>query len=253
MQQPLSGMVALVTGGAQGIGRYYSRALAEAGAAVVVADVAPGDDVAAAIVAAGGRAIACTCDVSDEAAVRALVARAVDFGGALDVVVNNAAVFATLPPADVTEIDVGLWDRVMAVNVRGPFLLAKHAAPHMIARGWGKIINVTSGVAYKGLPGMAHYATSKGAVTTLTRSLSKELGAHGICVNNLAPGAILSDTIAQNEAHMQRYHAHAIAARAIKRDGVPQDLLGTLVFLASHDSDFITGQTIAVDGGSVNL
>jgi len=249
----LDGRVAIVTGGAKGIGVHYSRALATAGASVVIADVSPGEELAASIVAAGGRAVACRCDVSDEGSVRALVERALALDDRIDVVVNNAAVFATLAPAAITEIDVELWDRVMAVNVRGPFLVAKHVVPHMIARRYGKIVNVTSGVAYKGMAGMAHYASSKGAITTLTRSLSKELGPHNVCVNNLAPGAIMSDTIAGNREHMEKYHSHAIAARAIKRDGFPEDLIGALLFLASADSDFVTGQTIAVDGGSVNL
>lgn len=249
----LEGRVAVVTGGAIGIGAAYSRALAGAGAAVVIADVADGAALEQELRAAGARALYVQCDVSDALRVRELVDAALAFGGHIDILVNNAALFATLPPATVAEIDVELWDRVMAVNVRGPFLLAKYVTPHMIAQRYGKIVNITSGVAYKGLGGMAHYAASKGALTTLTRSLSKELGPYNVCVNSLAPGAIMSETIARNAAHIEKYHSHAIAQRAIKRDGYPEDLLGALLFLASADSDFVTGQTLAVDGGSLNL
>jgi len=250
----LAGKVAIVTGGGKGIGVTYTQALVAAGAAVAIADIVDSQAVAAEIRAQSpqARVIDVPTDVSNEKSVAALVARVLKEFGQIDILVNNAAVFATLPPADVVSIDVDLWDRVMAVNVRGPFLLSKHVAPHMISRGTGKIINVTSGVSNKGLPGMTHYATSKGAITTFTRSLSRELGAHGICVNSLAPGAIMSDTIAQNDEHMAKYHAHALGGRAIKREGYPRDLVGALVFLASADSDFITGQTIVVDGGSVN-
>lgn len=250
----LQGRVAIVTGGGRGIGISYCEALAAAGASVVIADIADARDLAVRLERdhPGVRAQSVTTDVSDEAQVRRAVAAAVELTGRVEILVNNAAVFATLPPADVTDIDVALWDRVMAVNVRGAFLMVKHVAPHMIKQRYGKIINITSGVAYKGLPGMVHYATSKGALTTMTRSLSRELGAHDICVNSLAPGAIMSDTIADNAAHIERYHSHAIAGRAIRRDGYPADLTGALVFLASAASDFITGQTLAVDGGSVN-
>jgi len=150
------------------------------------------------------KALGLRFDVSSEAEVARAVAAACDFAGGIDILVNNAALFATLPPADVTDIDVGLWDQVMAVNVRGSFLMIKHVVPVMKRRGGGKIINITSGVAYKGLPGMVHYTASKGALTAMTRALSRELGADGICVNSLAPGAVMSDTILENTAHIQR-------------------------------------------------
>jgi NAD(P)-dependent dehydrogenase (short-subunit alcohol dehydrogenase family) len=158
-----------------------------------------------------------------------------------------------LPWQKVTEIDVGIWDKVMAVNLRGPFLMVKHAAPHMIARGYGKIINIGSGTAFRGIPNFLHYVTSKGGIMALTRALSRELGQHGICVNTLAPGFTLSDSIVeQNPGHVNAARESAVQGRAIHRDEYPQDLTGTLIFLASADSDFVTGQTLAVDGGSVN-
>jgi NAD(P)-dependent dehydrogenase (short-subunit alcohol dehydrogenase family) len=250
----LAGRVALVTGGAKGIGIAYCEALLKAGATVVVADVVDPETVAQQLRAdhPAGRVLGLRFDVSSERDVVTAVASAEAFAGGIDVLVNNAAIFAALPPANVTDIDADLWDRVMAVNVRGSFLMVKHVVPVMKRRGGGKIINITSGAAYKGLPGMVHYSASKGALTTMTRALSRELGAFGICVNSLAPGAVMSDTIVQNVEHMQRYHQFAIQQRAIKRDMVPQDLLGALVFLASSASDFVTGQTLAVDGGSVN-
>ncbi|MBI4273622.1 MAG: SDR family oxidoreductase [Rhizobiales bacterium] len=250
----LAGRAAIVTGGAKGIGRYYSEALAAAGAYVMIADIADGKTLVAEITAKhGANSVASAVfDVSDEASVKKLVAQTVERFGKIDILVNNAAVYSTLPPVKCTEIDVVLWDKVMAVNVRGPFLMVKHVAPHMIARKSGKIINIASGTAYKGLPDFLHYVTSKGAVISFTRALSRELGAHNICVNTLAPGLILSETGLANTAHLDQSRAGVIASRAIKRDGYPADLLGALIFLASSDSDFVTGQTIAVDGGSVN-
>ena len=250
----LQGRTAFVTGGAKGIGIAYCEALVAAGATVIVADIVDPEPCVARLRAASPAAevLGLRFDVSVEREVAAAVAAAADFAGGIDILVNNAALFATLPPADVTDIDVDLWDQVMAVNVRGSFLMIKHVVPVMKRRGGGKIINITSGVAYKGLPGMVHYTASKGALTAMTRALSRELGADGICVNSLAPGAVMSDTILENTAHIQRYHQNATQQRAIKRDMLPEDLLGALVFLSSPGSDFITGQTIAVDGGSVN-
>jgi NAD(P)-dependent dehydrogenase (short-subunit alcohol dehydrogenase family) len=141
----------------------------------------------------------------------------------------------------------------MAVNIRGPFLMAKHVVPHMKARHYGKIINIGSGSVFRGIPQMLHYVTSKGATVAFTRSHSRAVGESGICVNTLAPGFTLSDSVVDgNPGHVESSRAPAIARRALKRDQTPADLLGALVFLASSDSDFITGQTIAVDGGAVN-
>ena len=251
----LDGRVAIVTGGAKGIGRYYSQALAHEGARVMIADIADGSPLAAEIAKQHGAnsVTSAIADVSDKAAVKALVARTMERFGKIDILVNNAALFATLQEQKVTHIDVDLWDRVMAVNVRGMFLMAKHVAPHMIAQRYGKIINIGSGTAARGIPHMLHYVTSKGAVTSFTRALSRELGAHNICVNTLAPGFTVSDSVVeQNPGHLKSAREPAIARRALKRDEVPEDLVGTLIFLASAESDFITGQTLAVDGGANN-
>jgi NAD(P)-dependent dehydrogenase (short-subunit alcohol dehydrogenase family) len=251
----LEGRSAIITGGARGIGRHYSQALAAEGAAVMIADLADGSALALALAGKYGSntTASMVCDISDEAQVRALAATTIERFGKIDILVNNAALFSTLDETDFTDIDVALWDKVMAVNVRGPFLMAKHVVPHMRERGYGKIINIGSGSAFRGMPQMLHYTTSKGAIVAFTRSLSRAVGPSGICVNTLAPGFTLSDSVVDNNPqHVESARDNAIARRAIKRDGYPQDILGALVFLASSDSDFITGQTIAVDGGAVN-
>ncbi len=249
----LAGKVTIITGGATGLGAVYARALAAEDAVAIIADIADGSVAVNTIRSLGGSAREIRTDVSDEAAVEKLVQIVLARYGHIDVLVNNAAIYASLPPVAFEEIDAALWDRVMAVNVRGSFLTAKHAAPSMIERGAGKIINISSGTAYKGQPTrMAHYITSKGAVIALTRALSRELGEHGICVNTLAPGLILSDSILDNQSHLDMAKERVLASRALKRHGYPSDLIGALLFLASSDSDFVTGQTIAVDGGSIN-
>lgn len=251
----LQGRSAIVTGGAKGIGRHYCLALAAEGAQVMVADIADGTAVAEEIVARHGQGSAESMqfDVSDENEVKKLVAQTIERFGKIDILVNNAALYAAIEEQKFTEIDTEVWDKVMAVNVRGPFLMAKHVAPHMIERKYGKIINIGSGTAFRGIPWLLHYSTSKGAIMSMTRSLSRELGEHGICVNTLSPGFTLSDTVVeQNPTHVAHARDVTIQRRAIKRDAYPPDLVGALVFLSSSDSDFITGQTIAVDGGAVN-
>ena len=250
----LEGRTAIVTGGAHGLGRHFAQALAGEGATVAILDIAGIEAAVAPINAEAGRN-ACfgfTGDVSDEVSVQAAIAAIIERTGRIDILVNNAAVFSTLPPVRFADIDVTLWDEVMAVNLRGPFLMAKHAGQAMITSKGGKIINISSGTAYKGMPLMLHYVTSKGGLVAFTRALSRELGVHNICVNTLAPGLTLSDSIEANTEHLAFARDRVIQSRAIQRDGYPKDLLGALIFLASADSDFITGQTIAVDGGSIN-
>src|SRR5262249_1088108 len=251
----LSGRTAIVTGGAKGIGRHYSLTLAAEGARVMIADIADGRELAQEIAARHGinSVASVVADVSEESSVEALAAETIERFGHIDVLGNNAALFAPLQETKCTEIDVALWDQVMAVNLRGPFLMVKHVAPHMIERGYGKIINIGSGTAYRGIPWMLHYVTSKGGITAFTRALARELGGHGIRVNTLAPGFTLSDTVlSENPGLVRPPGERAVQSRALQRDEHPQALLGALVFLASADSDFVTGQTIAVDGGNVN-
>jgi NAD(P)-dependent dehydrogenase (short-subunit alcohol dehydrogenase family) len=251
----LAGRTAIVTGGARGIGRHYSKALAGEGARVMVADIADSADLAQELDSRHGQgtAFSSVTDVSDESQVKDLVARTIDSFGKIDILVNNAAMYVALHEQPFTEIDVALWDRVMAVNVRGPFLMIKHVSRPMMKQRYGKIINIGSGTTFRGIPKMAHYVTSKGAVVAMTRTLSRELGEHGICINTLAPGFTLSETVvADNPEHVNTSRAGAIQRRALKRDMHPPDLLGALIFLASSDSDFYTGQILAVDGGAVN-
>ncbi len=251
----LDNRVAIVTGGAKGIGRHYSFALAGEGARVMIADIVDGSDVAAEIAGKhGANSVAAEiCDVSDESAVQRLVAATLERFGRIDVLVNNAALYAPLPEQKFTEIDAGLWDKVMAVNLRGTFLVSKHVALEMGKRRYGKIINIGSGTALRGIPWLMHYVASKGGIMAMTRAMSRELGEDGIRVNTLMPGFTLSDSIVnENPGHVETARNRAVASRALKRDMLPEDLVGALIFLASAESDFVTGQTIAVDGGNVN-
>ncbi len=248
----LDGRVIIVTGGAKGIGKVYSEGLANEGATVAIADIVDGAGLAEEICVAhgAGRAVAMAFDVSSETDVKRVVGDVMKRYGRIDVLVNNAAMFSTLQPTEPWDIDVELWDRVMAVNVRGPFLMVKHVAPAMIKAGYGKIINIASGTAYRGIPHMAHYVTSKGAMIGFTRALARDLGPRGIRVNTLAPGLIMSDSILANTEHIEEMRDAVIAARSIKRDGLPEDLIGALVFLSGAESDFVAGQTLAVCGGT---
>jgi NAD(P)-dependent dehydrogenase (short-subunit alcohol dehydrogenase family) len=250
----LGGKVAIVTGGAKGIGAHYSRALAANGARVMIADIEEGTALAFDIAKQYGSdaATSSVTDVSDEAAVKALVARTIERFGRIDILVNNAALYAKLSPRNYDEWDVETWDRVMAINVRGPWLMVRHVAPQMIAQKSGKIVNIGSGTVYKGVPRMLPYVASKGAITAMTRSLSRELGQHGISVNTLTPGYILSETGLENAKHVEEERMPVRNSRAFKRDAYPEDLIGALLFLVSSDSDFVTGQSLVVDGGSVN-
>lgn len=250
----LAGKATIVTGGAKGIGQHYSQALAAEGARVMIADIADGSELAEEIAARhGANSVASVkFDVSDEKQVQRLVNQTIDRFGQIDILVNNAALYAKLKPRNFVEWDNETWDRVMAINVRGPFLMVKHVAPHMMERRTGKIINIASGSPYKGVPRMLPYVTSKGAMLAFTRSLSRELGEYGIAVNSLSPGYTLSDTGLENVTHVEEERVHVRNSRAFKRDEYPEDLLGALLFLASSDSDFVTGQSLVVDGGSIN-
>ena len=230
----LEGKTAIVTGGARGIGRHYSQALAAEGARVMIADIADGKDLAAEIAGRhGGNSVASVkFDVGDEKAVKNAVAQTIERFGQIDILVNNAALYSTLKPRNFNEWDADLWDRVMTINVRGPYLMVRHVAPHMIERRTGKIINIASGAAYKGVPRMLPYVTSKGAMLAFTRALSRELGQYGIAVNSLSPGYILSDTGLENatscrggaraRAQFPRLQARRLSGRPARHAGVPR-------------------------------
>ncbi|MFI5325309.1 MAG: SDR family NAD(P)-dependent oxidoreductase [Candidatus Rokuibacteriota bacterium] len=250
LQGRLHDKIAVITGGAAGIGfAYAARFLAE-GARVVVADIA---DPAAAVdkLDAAGRALGVRTDVSDAGSVGAMVEAALARFGRIDVLVNNAAVFATLKPQPFDEIPEAEWDRVMAVNVKGVWNCARAVVPAMRAQGGGRIVNVASAIVAKGTARLMHYVTSKGAVVAMTRALARELGPDRITVNAVAPGLILSDTVQANPDITAFQESAVMQARSLKRDAFPDDVEGTVVFLASDDSAFMSGQTLIVDGGSV--
>ena len=247
---PLAGKVALVTGGAKGIGFAVACELAKRGAILIVADLEGAEAAAERLRTSGQPALGLKADVTSEPEVAHLAdAAAAEFGG-LDILINNAAIFSTLRRRPFEEIDPSEWRRVMEVNTLGPFLCCRAALPLLKARGGGRIINISSGVAFKGNPGMAHYVASKGAVVSLTRALATELGPFKILVNSVAPGLTLSDGVLENPELLAGARQFSVRTRALARDMTPADLVGTIAFLAGPDSAFITGQTIVVDGGA---
>ncbi len=249
--QRLTDKVAIITGAAQGIGAEFARGLAAEGAKIVIADVSDGSETANAIVRANGSAIYVKTDVSSPNEVQAMADKALDAFGAIDILVNNAAIFAKLAARKFLEIPTDEFDRVMAVNVRGPFECAKVVAPIMMKKGGGKIVNIASSTVFKGVPDLLHYVSSKGAVVAMTRCMARELGEHNITVNAIAPGLTMSEGVLGQAAYTQNYIESNMNARALKRRQVPADLVGAMVFLCSSDSDFMTGQTMGVDGGNV--
>lgn len=245
----LNGRTAIVTGAAQGIGETYAKALAAEGANVALCDLQMPEKVTAEIKAAGGQAFGQACDVTDPAALGGFVNRTVELYGGLQVLVNNAALFGPLGQKPFHQISSAEFDRVMSVNVRGTFECVKAVLPVMSRQRYGKIINIASGTVFKGTPFMAHYVASKGAIVALTRALARELGDNGVCCNCLAPGLTMSDVVRNNQIWAAPVAAN-IASRCFKREQTSEDLIGALIFLAAADSDFITGQTLVVDGGS---
>jgi NAD(P)-dependent dehydrogenase (short-subunit alcohol dehydrogenase family) len=243
----LAGRVAIVTGGARHIGAAYCRKLADEGAAVVIADILDGESVANEIRAAGGKALALKVDVSREDDTNRMAAETVKTFGRIDVLVNNAAIFINIQRHPFYEISAEEWDKVSAVNIKGPFLCAKAVFPQMREQRSGKIINISSSTAYWGTPNFLHYVASKAALIGMTRSLAREVGSYGICVNAIAPGLVEHEGQNAPKALTELQ----LKERSIKRLETPEDLMGTLIFLCSSDSDFMTGQSIVVDGGSI--
>lgn len=245
----LDGKVAIVTGGGRGIGVEYAKVLAAEGAKVAVTDIVDTETTVNIIKQAGGNAIGIHCDVTDPDNIKSMVAETVETYGRLDILVNNAALFADLKQGSFLDIDEAEWDRVMQINTRGVFSCSKAAVPEMKKNGYGKIINIASGTVFKGTPMLLHYVSSKGAQVAFTRALAREVGDDGITVNCIAPGLTMSEKVIDDEQWTAVKDGNT-ASRAIKREQMPEDLIGALVFFSSQDSDFITGQTLVVDGGS---
>jgi NAD(P)-dependent dehydrogenase (short-subunit alcohol dehydrogenase family) len=241
----LDGKVAIVTGAAQGIGKAIAGGLAREGARIVVADLQRAQEAAASY----PDGIGLTVDVSREGDVARMVSETVERCGSLDILVNNAGLYASLEMRPFTEIPLDEWRRVMDVNVASMFLACRAAVPAMRERGGGKIVNISSGTPFRGVPFLLHYVTSKGAIVALTRSLAKELGKDSIHVNCVAPGFTMSDGVEAYPEVIEKLRDVSVAARTIQRDQVPEDVVGAVVFLCTPGADFITGQTMVIDGG----
>ena len=247
----LKGKVALVTGAAQGIGAAYASGLASEGARVVVCDLADPSAVVNEINSAGGQAMGVVADVTDDESLINLVAQVEESFGPIEILVNNAAIFASIQFKPFTALSNEEWDTVMRVNARGPFQTTKAVLPSMKKNGRGKIINIASGTFLRGAPMFCHYVASKGAVVGQTRALARELGPSNVHINCIMVGLTESEGVAASKQYdMARSATQSM--RVIQRDMVPEDLLGTIYFLASEDSDFISGQCVNVDGGALN-
>src|SRR4051794_7318229 len=246
--EPLKGKVAIVTGAGGGIGRAYARGLADAGAAVVLADIAIDNARAAAneLEADGFQALAVEVDVSDEASANAMAAAAADGFGTVDILVNNAALMAeVVKEGGLSTVPLEVWHRTLAVNLTGPLLCTRAVIPYMIERGYGKIINQSSGGAF--LPSH-HYGVTKLGLINLTLSFAHELAPHGIRVNAIAPGFVNTDAGFRSANDELRA---GIAASVPFPFGDAEELVGGLIYLASSASDWVTGHTLNIDGGWV--
>ena len=247
-QNLLADRTVIVTGGATGIGQAFAVGCAAQGANVVVADMNAGDETVALVAQVGGKAIAVKVDVSDETSTRAMAQAALDRFGRIDGLVNNAAYFREVKLTPFEEIDPAIWDRIFQVNVKGVWNCSKAVMPAMRERKAGAIVNIASVVAVAGQPGYLHYVASKGAVLSMTKGLAKECGPHGVRVNVIAPGFVITDATRNRPVEWQQSF---LKARAISREQRPDDLVGTALYLLSDLAGFVSGQTIVVDGGHI--
>ena len=235
----------IITGGGGKIAKAYALAFAREGAKLSLPDIASADQVVNAIKDTGGTAISMACDVSDEKSVQAMVAETVKQFGTVDILINNAAYFMSVWKGPFWEMTVEEFDKAMAVNVRGSWLCAKAVVPHMQKQKRGKIINISSNVALTGNPNYIHYVTSKGALIAMTRAMAREVGDWNICVNTVSPGFVVTEG-RQVDPEYEKIRAQQ---RSLKRSQVENDLVGTVLYLSSTESDFMTGQLLNVDGG----
>lgn len=247
----LNGKVIIVTGGARGLGKTYAVAVSKERAKVVVADVLDTRRACQEIEKKGGESLGLSVDVSDEESVVQMALKTIERFGRIDVLINNAAIFASIDKKPFYEVSGQEWDDVIRVNLKGTFLCCKAVYPQMKKQRKGKIINISSGTWFKGSPYFVHYVTSKAGVVGLTRCLAREVGADGISVNAVAPGFTESEAVTAKPQDAGEVIKATVNSRCFKRPEKPEDLVGTILFLASDESDFITGQTIVVDGGSV--
>ncbi len=247
MAVPLEGKVAIVTGGGGGLGESICARLAASGAAVAVVEreCEKAEKVAERLSSGGARCIAVEADVSDRSSVEAMARRVVEELGGADILVNNAAIY---PRRAWTEIEEEEWDRVMAVNLKGYFLCARAAFPHMREKGWGRIVNVSSITFFIGWDLLLDYVSSKGGIVGFTRTLAREVGPEGVTVNAIAPGAFPTDA-EKIHPNPEEYNRWVLDQQSIKRRGTPEDIGNLVAFLASDEASFITGQTIGIDGG----
>ena len=235
----------IITGGGGKIAKAYAMAFAKEGAKLCLPDITSADQIVKTVKDMGGTAISMACDVADEPSVKAMVRETVKQFGTVDILINNAAYFMSVWKGPFWEMTVEEFDKAMAVNVRGSWLCAKAAVPYMQKQKNGKIINISSNVALTGNPNYIHYVTSKGALIAMTRAMAKELGDWNICVNSVSPGFVVTEG-RQVDPEYEKIRAQQ---RSLKKTQVENDLVGTVLFLSSSESDFMTGQLLNVDGG----
>ena len=238
----------VITGAATGIGQAFALACCAHGANVVVADIGPADETVQLVQQAGGQALYVQTDVSDAASVDRMAQQAINRFGRIDGLINNAAYFREVKLTEFEQIDPAVWDRIFAVNVKGVWHCCKAVMPAMRKQGSGAILNIASVVAVAGQPGYLHYVATKGAVLSMTKGLAKEVGKHGVRVNCIAPGFVITDATRDRPVDWQQSF---LKARAIGREQRPDDLVGTAVYLLSDLASFVSGQTIVVDGGHI--
>jgi len=248
----LENKVAIITGSARGMGRVFARRFAEEGAKLTICDILDCTPVAKEIEAMGGEVLALKTNVTSEKDTAAMAQKTAERFGRIDILVNNAAIIGSIETKDfrkpVEEVTAQDWDKILAVNIKGPFLCSKAVIPYMKKQGGGKIVNMASTVAFSGLPHFIHYSASKGSVVTMTRGLATALGDFNINVNAVAPGLIMTESM--QTTYSQEFYQELVDTKQLIHKSVkPEDIAGAVLFMASDEADKITGQTLAVNAG----